>query len=92
MKYIVFPVEKLNEVSQEVLDELHIVPRKSTDGTQVIMKVVNYERLFPSVMALPLLDGENMPQEPVYPYPVYEDIQLDTLLTGSEWTSNDGIL
>lgn len=92
MKYIVFPVEKLNEVSQEVLDELHIVPRKSTDGAQVIMKVVNYERLFPSVMALPLLDGENMPQEPVYPYPVYEDIQLDTLLTGSEWTSNDGIL
>lgn len=92
MKYIVFPVEKLNEVSQEVLDELHLVPRKSTDGTQVIMKVVNYEKLFPSVMALPLLDEEDMPQEPVYPYPVYEGIQLDTLLTGSEWTSNDGIL
>ena len=28
MKYIVFPTEKLNEIPQEVLDELHLTPTK----------------------------------------------------------------
>lgn len=91
MKYIVFPVEKLNEVPQEVLDELHLAPRKSIDGTEVIMKVANYEKLFPSVMTLPEL-GEETPQESVYPYPVYEGEELNTLLASSEWSSNESIL
>lgn len=34
MKYIVFPSEKLDEIPQEVLDELHLTPRKSVDGTR----------------------------------------------------------
>lgn len=92
MKYIVFPVEKLNEVPQEVLDELHLAPRKSIDGTEVIMKVANYEMLFPSIMTLPLLDEEETPQEPVYPYPVYEGEELNTLLSGPDWSSSDSIL
>ena len=79
MKYIVFPTEKLNEVSQEVLDELHLVPRKSIDGTQIIMKVDNYEKLFPSIMTLPMVDSEE-PQEIVYEFPIYEGANLDTLL------------
>lgn len=28
MKYITFPSENLNEIPQEVLNELHLVPRK----------------------------------------------------------------
>lgn len=91
MKYIVFPVEKLNEVPQEVLDELHLAPRKSIDGTEVIMKVANYEMLFPSVMTLPE-PGKETPQEPVYPYPVYEGESLDNLLSGYKWTSRDSVL
>lgn len=91
MKYIVFPVEKLNEVPQEVLDELHLAPRKSIDGTEVIMEVANYEKLFPSVMTLPEL-GEETPQEPVYPYPTYEGEDLNVLLSSPEWTSNESIL
>lgn len=47
MKYIVFPTVNLNEIPQSVLDELHLVPRKSVDGTQVIMKVDNYEKNVP---------------------------------------------
>ena len=47
MKYIVFPVKKLNEVPQEILDELHLVPRKNNNGTEVIMKLSHYELLFP---------------------------------------------
>lgn len=92
MKYIVFPSEKLDEIPQEVLDELHLVPRKSVDGTQVIMKLVHYETLFPSVMTLPLLDEEETPQEPVYPYPTYEGEELNTLLSGQEWSSSESII
>lgn len=92
MKYITFPTEKLNEIPQEVLDELHLVPRKSVDGTQVIMKLDHYEMLFPSTMTLPLLDEEETPQEPVYPYPTYEGEELNTLLSGPEWSSSESII
>ena len=89
MKYITFPTANLNEIPQEVLDELHLVPRKSVDGTQVIMKLVYYETLFPSVMTLPLLDEEEPPQEPVYHYPTYEGDDLNVLLSGPAWTSKE---
>lgn len=92
MKYIVFPSSNLNAIPQEMLDELHLTPRKSVDGTQVIMKLVHYETLFPSVMTLPLLDEEETPQEPVYPYPTYEGEELNTLLSGPEWSSSESII
>lgn len=89
MKYITFPTANLNEIPQEVLDELHLVPRKSLDGTQVIMKLVHYETLFPSVMTLPLLDDEETPQEPGYPYPTYEGDDLNVLLSSPAWMSKE---
>lgn len=92
MKYITFPTANLNEIPQEVLDELHLTPRKSVDGTQVIMKLVHYETLFPSVMTLPLLDEEETPQEPVYPYPTYEGDDLNVLLSGPDWSSSESII
>ncbi len=85
MKYIVFPSDNLNAIPQEMLDELHLIPRKNVDGTQVIMKIVHYEALFPSIMTLPLLDEET-PQEPVYPYPTYEGDALEELLKSDEWS------
>lgn len=84
MKYITFPADKLKEVSQETLNELHLSPRYSVDGTEIIMKVVNYEKLFPSVMVLPEIDSEE-PQEVVYPYPTYEGEALNSLLESSKW-------
>lgn len=90
MKYITFPTEKLNEVPQELLDELHLVPRKSVDGTEVIMKIDNYEKLFPSVVTI---DEDGNPAEIFYPYPTYEGDALKNLLSGIIWTSNnDSIL
>ena len=89
MKYIVFPSEKLDEIPQEVLDELHLTPRKSVDGTQVIMKIVHYEALFPSIMTLPLLDEKEKTENPIYPYPTYEGEELSVLLSGPDWTSKD---
>lgn len=89
MKYITFPTAKLNEIPQEVLDELHLTPRKSVDGTQVVMKIVHYEALFPSIMTLPLLGEEEKTENPIYPYPTYEGEELNTLLSGPDWTSKD---
>ena len=91
MKYITFPTANLNEIPQEVLDELHLVPRKSVDGTQVIMKLDHYEKLFPSIMTLPLLDEEKT-ENPIYPYPTYEGEELNTLLSGPEWSSSESII
>lgn len=87
MQYIKFPAEKFNEVSNEVLDELHLSPRKSVDGSQVIMKLANYERLFPSVMTLPVFEDKE-PQI-IYPYPTYEGAGLDELLNSPEWTAKE---
>lgn len=89
MKYIVFPSEDLNAIPQEVLDELHLTPRKSVDGTQVIMKLNHYEKLFPSIMTLPLLGEEEKTENPIYPYPTYEGEDLNVLLSGPAWTSKD---
>lgn len=91
MKYIVFPSENLNAIPQEVLDELHLVPRKSVDGMQVIMKLDRYEKLFPSIMTLPLLDEEKT-EELSFPYPTYEGEELNTLLSGPEWSSSESII
>jgi hypothetical protein len=92
MKYIVFPSENLNAIPQEVLDELHLTPRKSVDGTQVIMKLNHYEKLFPSIMTLPLLGEEEKTENPIYPYPTYEGEELNTLLSGPEWSSSESII
>lgn len=86
MKYIIFPVDKLNEVPQSVLDELHLSPRKSVDGSEVIMKVDNYEKLFPSVAMLPELPEGEQPA-PTYPYPTYEGDALTTLLDSNVWST-----
>lgn len=87
MKYIVFPVEKLNEVSQELLDGLHLSPRRSVDGTEVIMKLVHYEMLFPAVMTLELDEEES--QAPACSYPVYEGEELKELLSAPSWTAKE---
>lgn len=87
MKYITFPASQLSSVSQETLDHFHLSPRISTDGSQVIMKVDNYEKLFPSPMILPE-EGEEY-TGPIYPYPVFEGEGLEELLNSPEWTSQE---
>ena len=39
-----------------------------------------------------LLGEEETPQEPVYPYPTYEGEELNTLLSGPEWSSSESII
>ena len=87
MKYIVLPAEILAEVTQEALDYFHLSPRYSIDGSEVIMKVDNYEKLFPSVMTLPETGEEY--QGPFFTYPVYEGDFLDNLLKSKEWKNEE---
>lgn len=88
MKYIVVPAEELVNITQETLDELHLVFRYSVDGTKVIMKVANYELLFPSIMTLPET-GDEEPVEIVYSYPTYEGEALTELLNSDEWSNKE---
>lgn len=87
MKYIVFPIEKLNSVSDEELDKYHLAPRTSVDGTQVIMKVVNYEKLFPADTQSVLSDEEGVN----LPYPTYEGDSLNTLLSEYPWVKQEDV-
>lgn len=88
MKYIVVPAEVLKDITEETLNELHLSFRYSVDRTKVIMKVVNYELLFPSATSLPLVDDEEQP-EIVYPYPTYQGDSLNNLLNNEEWTNKE---
>lgn len=56
------------------------------------MKIVHYEALFPSIMTLPLLDEEEKTENPIYPYPTYEGEELNTLLSGPDWSSSESII
>lgn len=91
MKYIVVPAEVLIDITQDTLDEMHLAFRYSVDGTEVIMKVANYELLFPSAMTLPLTEEDETP-EVVYPYPTYEGDALEELLNSDEWTNKEELL
>lgn len=91
MKYIVVPAEVLIDITQDTLDEMHLAFRYSVDGTEVIMKVANYELLFPSAMTLPLTEEDETP-EVVYPYPIYEGEELSDLLGSTEWSPQDNIM
>lgn len=56
------------------------------------MKIVHYEALFPSIMTLPLLDEKEKTENPIYPYPTYEGEELNTLLSGPDWSSDESII
>lgn len=89
MKYIIFPASQMQDVSEEALKNLGLSPRYSVDGTEVVMKVVNYDRLFPPVMTLP--EDEELSSEPVYMSPVYESPsqEFDALMSSEKWTQNN---
>lgn len=85
MQYIILPAEILTEITQEILDQLSLSPRYSIDGTEVIMKLDNYYKLFPQVNTL---DEEGEPILPSFPIYTNGTNELDTLLSSSTWTTN----
>lgn len=91
MKYIVVPAEVLIDITQETLNRLHLAFRYSTDKSKVIMKVANYELLFPSAVTLPVMNEDEI-VEVVYPYNIYEGKELEELLISDEWTNKEELL
>ena len=89
MKYIVLPAEILAEVTQETLDYFHLSPRYSIDGSEVLMKVDNYEKLFPCPTTLEL-DSEEA-EDIIYPFPTYDSPseEFEGLLSSTGWAGEE---
>lgn len=88
MKYIVIPAELLDEVSQEILDRIGLSPRYSNDRNKIIMKLDNYDKLFPPTMILS--DVEDVDNGIDYPYPIYisGSHEFDELMKSDDWRAD----
>ena len=82
MKYIVIPAEILIDIPQEELDILGLSPRYSVDKSEVIMKLDNYNKLFPPTMEVIEDDMDTK-----YPYPIYiyGSHDFNELIESSDW-------
>ena len=60
-------------------------------GLLVLMKVDNYEKLFPLPMALELTEEREEEVEMSYPYPTYDSQSegFDVLLSSANWTGEE---
>lgn len=86
MRYIVLPAEMLDEVTQDALDYFHLLPRYSTDNSQVLMKLNNFYALFPQAMPL----QEDLEGSIELSFPIYTSgtEEFENLMQSELWTSN----
>ena len=56
MKYTVFPTIDLQDVPQEEIDKRNLVPRKSVNESETLMKCQHYAELFPHKMIKTIAD------------------------------------
>lgn len=64
MQYIVLPIEALELIELERLQEFNLDPIKTVDEKNAVLHVEYYDVLFPVILE----EGE----ERKYPYPVYD--------------------
>lgn len=90
MDYIIFPSKDL-EGLESLMQELHLSPRLSIDGKEVVMKCVNYQKLFPErVIELSMLDDEEADTtRTVFPYDTYNSTEINTILSESAWSDSE---
>lgn len=93
MDYIFFPAKDLDGL-ETLIEELHLSPRLSVDGKEVVMKCINYEKLFPEKVALiDTLDEEgNGGIQTVFPYDTYNSAETNVILAGDKWSDNSALL
>lgn len=80
MKYIIIPAEKYEQADKQLAEKLGLAnPRRSVDGSEIVMHTECYERLFGSTGRLRSKAA----------YPVYdsEDSAFDELMRSTAWTS-----
>lgn len=87
MKYIIFPVELLEEVTTEQLENLHVVPTKSADGKSALLKCVHFEQLFPEIMLSTVDENEN--PIPQFPFDTYDSDEITKITQSKQWTEVD---
>lgn len=82
MEYIIIPTEVYEQADMTLAKKLGLDnPRKSVDGSEVIMHIECYNRLFKDA---PTTFRAN-------PYPVYDgdNEELQSLLNSDLWTTNE---
>lgn len=84
MKYIIFPIELLEEVTAEQLENLHVVPVKSADGKSAMMKCIHFEQLFPETMLSTIDENEN--PIPQFPFDTYSVDEITKITQSKPWT------
>lgn len=87
MKYTVFPTIDLQEVPQDEINKRNLVPRKSVNESETLMKCQHYAALFPHKMIRTIADDGT--EELSFPYPTYEGEDLNVLLSSPAWTSKE---
>lgn len=92
MDYIFFPSKDLDGL-ETLIEELHLSPRVSIDGKEVVMKCTNYKKLFPEkVILIDTLDEEgNGGIQTVFPYDTYDSKETNTILTGNNWSDDSAL-
>lgn len=78
-EYIIIPAEVFEQANKTLAKKLGLdKPRKSVDGTEVIMHIKSYDRLF----------GGSIYETNVQSYPIYDRYseELKELLNSSIWT------
>lgn len=84
MQYIIIPTEVFETADMVKAKRLGLdYPRKSIDGTKVIMHIESYNRLFGS--------SSSTARKARIAYPIYESDseEFNELLTSSEWQSEE---
>lgn len=82
MQYIIIPIEKYEQADKQIAEKLGLSnPRKSVDGTEVIMHIENYARLF----------GAASKARSKANYPIYdsEDAAFAELMQSEAWSTEE---
>ena len=89
MKYVVIPIEEINKIPGEIMQEKCLVPRNNVPSTKVLIKDLHAQELFPEYLEkiIEVIDG--VEQEVIHfnsPFPTYEGEALQELLNSPEWS------
>lgn len=85
MKYIIIPANKFEEVDKVLAKKLGLdKPRRSIDGTEVIMHIESYQRLFANIPTA--FNTQNTESYPIYDH---QNEDFISLMQSDKWTISE---
>lgn len=88
MNYIIVPTEIIKELPSDRLEELHLSPIQSVDGTKTVLKCCHFQELFGDKLII-MLDEDGDNETISYPYEVYDNKAIIELMDSPEWCESD---